>query len=235
MQRHRCLAASRRSLNYQNPVLRIADDRILFLLNCAENIIINFHITLKSVNHLSIPDLILPLGTDFPCHLAARSQIGSRPAVKIVEKTADRASPVVNQRQLARPLCKIADADIENFRLIIPVIAEIHTPEERRIQHFPEAAPQKKLLLIRIHLMQQRLLIVVILISVLVHLGIVLPVIIVHIFNFFLSVQQRLTDLGKTRLQLFQHKRKIFLSVFLVCHKRKPPLKNIMSSAGKPG
>ena len=83
--------------------------------------------------------------------------------------------------------------------------------------------------------MQQRLLIVVILISVLVHLGIVLPVIIVHIFNLFLSVQQRLADLGKTRQQLFQHKRKIFLSVFLVCHKRKPPLKNIMSSAGKPG
>ena len=39
MQRYRCLAASRRSLNYQNPVLRIADDRILFLLNCADNIL----------------------------------------------------------------------------------------------------------------------------------------------------------------------------------------------------
>ena len=76
MQRYRSLSTSCRSLDHQNLILRIADDRILLLLNGAYNIlklhitvrtqlllqdiIINLQVTFKFIDHPATADLILP-------------------------------------------------------------------------------------------------------------------------------------------------------------------------------
>ena len=69
--------------------------------------------------------------------------------------------------------------------------------------------------------MKKRLLIVIVLISVLVHLRIVFPVILMHIFNLFLSLIQLLLKLNKPVLQFFLYifkKKSPVITSAVYCH-----------------
>ena len=77
VERDGSLSASGRSLDHKDPVAGIPDNRILFPLNRAHNIfqlyisiaaelllqnlVVDLHITLKFIDHLSAADLVLPL------------------------------------------------------------------------------------------------------------------------------------------------------------------------------
>ena len=147
MQCYRCLPAPRNSLNDKYFISCISYNFILFLLNCADNIlqlyitvasklclqdlIVDLHITLKLIDHFSTADLVLPLGSNIPVDLAKRSQVGSRSLVKIIEQSGHRCSPVIDQRKSAVLLSQVRNSDIKYLRLIFSFIAEIHPSEKR--------------------------------------------------------------------------------------------------------
>ena len=215
------LAAPGPTLDHQDPVLCVSDDRILFFLDRPDDIfqpgisvlaqfllqdlIVDLRIALKGIDHLSATDLILPLGRDLTPDHSCRGFIGRRSLVIIIEKTADRSSPVVNKRRHPCFLCKIPDPDIERLRRILSVKDKIHPAEERRIHHALVPVLHLQFLCICIRLLQKRLLIIVILVSILVHFRIIVPVVLVHIFNFFLPFMEIPADLIKSFLYLKSH------------------------------
>ena len=232
-----CLAAPGPTLDHQDPVLCIADDRILFFLDrphdvfqsdipvlaqfLLQDLIVDLRIALKSIDHLSATDLILPLGRDLTLDHSCRGFIGRRPLVKIIEKAADRRSPVVNKRRHPRFFCEIANPDIERLRCILPVKNKIHPAEERRILHALVPVLHPQFLRICIRLLQKRLLIIIILVSVLVHFRIIVPVVLVHIFNFFLPFTEIPADLIKSffylKSYIFQKCISVIIYIFS-CH-----------------
>ena len=228
------LSASRRSLDHQDPVPGIPDDRVLFLLYRADNVfqphisiasqlpfqdlIINFYIALKTIDHLSAADLILPLGQNLPVHLPCRRLIRSRSFVIIVKQSADRRAPVIDHRNHTRFFRKIPDADIKSLRVLLSVIEEIHPAEKRRIQHSLQTVFHTEILLIGIDLMEQCLLIVEIFIAVLVHFRVVFPVILMHALDVFLPLGNLPVQFVHTVFQFFFHLFQVFCSIYLCCH-----------------
>ena len=162
------LTTSCRPLNYQNPIFRIADDRILLFLYCTndvlklnisvrpklllQNLIIDLHITFELIYHSSAANLVLIFAGNLPRQHPCRSLIGSLTLVIIVKQGTDRGSPVINQRNLSSALCKIADSYIKGFCLFLSIINKIHTSEKRRIQHLLPSAELLSIFLIRIYL-----------------------------------------------------------------------------------
>ena len=203
VQRNGCLAASSRTLDHHDLILCISDNGILFLLDgadnifkryasaaaklCHQNLVINLHIAFKLIDHASAPDLVLPLGCNLTGNGSKGCLIGSGTFIIIIEKTAHRSSPVVDQRRMSSFLRKVSDADIKDLRLFLSFKYKIHSSEKRGIQHFAESFAQVDLLLVGIDLMKQCLLVIKILISVLVHLCIVFPVVFVHSLDVFLA------------------------------------------------
>ena len=161
----------------------------------------------------------LPFGRDLTGKLAHGSLVGSGPLVIVVKKAAHRGAPVIDQRKGAGFLGKVSDTDIENFRFLVPLIAEIHPPEEGRIQHFPETVLQNQLFLVCVDLMEKGLLVVKIFIAVLIHLGVVLPVVFVHVINFLLPFQQGFGDGEDALPDFFQNCVQIGLAVSVIYHK----------------
>ena len=117
-------------------------------------------------------------------------------ATSAVEQTADRSSPVVDQRLHTVLFSKISDSNIKNLRLLIPFKYEIHSSKERGIQHFTKSFSQMDLLLVGVDLVKKCLLVIEIFVTILVHLRIVLPVILMHSFDILLSFQNGLADMG---------------------------------------
>ena len=229
------LAASGCPLDHHDLILGISDNGILLLLDgadnvlksyasaaaqlCHQNLVIYFHITLKLVDHFSITDLVLPFGCNLTGDSSKRCFIGSRSLIIIIEKAAHRSSPVVDQRRMSGFLCKIADADIKDLRLILSFKYKIHSSEKRGIQHFTESFSQMDLLLIGIDLMEQCLLVIKILISVLVHLCIVFPVVFMHSLDVLLAFQNGFADVRNTCFQFVCDKSQKCFSVSVVnCH-----------------
>ena len=226
---HRGFPASRRTLNHQNPVTGVSNDGILFFLNGADNIfqlyiaiaaklrfqdfIIDFDITLEGVNHFAVTDLILPLGCNFALHPAAGGLVKGIPFVKIIKQPADRGPPVINQRDTSGIFRKIADTDIKNLGFFFILITKIHTGKIGGIQHFQQSSPHLHLCLVGIDLCQECLLIIEILITVLIHLRIIFPVILMHAFNFFFTFENRTVNSANPVLQFFQNK---FQIIFLL-------------------
>ena len=221
MKRDRCLPAACRPLNDHDLILCIPYDLILFFLNRAhdilqlditafsqllfQNIIIDLHITLKFIDHPAAPDLVLPLRADLSLQNARRRFIGGRAFIIIIKQTADRSPPVIDQRNASAFFCKISDSYIECLRLIFSGIYKIHTSEKRRIKHFKQAALHSLIFLIRIDLRKKRLLIIKILISVLIHLGIVFPIILIHTFDVFPNRLDRLPYFPNLLPEFFCH------------------------------
>ena len=230
VQCNRGLAASCRSLDYHDFITCVSNDCILLFLDCADNVlelnlsltsklrtkdlIIDFDIALKLIEHLTIADLVLPFGCDLSFKYTGGCFINCRSFVIIIKKSADRCSPVIDQRAASCCLGKISDSYIKKFRLLISVILKIHSSKKRRIHHFPESFTQKKLLFICIHLTEQCLLVIIIFITILVHLCIVFPVIFMHILDFFLSFKDCRIGLGKTFLQTFHHILQVLSATF---------------------
>ena len=147
MQGNGSLSASCCSLDHHDTIRSVSDDRILLLLDRADNIlqlyitvasklclqdlIVDLHITLKLIDHFSTADLVLPLGSNIPVDLAKRSLVGSRSLVKIIEQSGHRRSPVIDQRKSAVLLSQVRNSDIKYIRLIFSFIAEIHPSEKR--------------------------------------------------------------------------------------------------------
>ena len=147
MQGNGSLSASCCSLDHHDTIRSVSDDRILLLLDRADNIlqlyitvtskfclqdlIVDLHITLKLIDHFSTADLVLPLGSNIPVDLAKRSLVGSRSLVKIIEQSGHRRSPVIDQRKSAVLLSQVRNSDIKYLRLIFSFIAEIHPSEKR--------------------------------------------------------------------------------------------------------
>ena len=147
MQGNGSLSASCCSLDHHDTIRSVSDDRILLLLDRADNIlqlyitvtskfclqdlIVDLHITLKLIDHFSTTDLVLPLGSNIPVDLAKRSLVGSRSLVKIIEQSGHRRSPVIDQRKSAVLLSQVRNSDIKYLRLIFSFIAEIHPSEKR--------------------------------------------------------------------------------------------------------
>ena len=147
MQGNGSLSASCCSLDHHDTIRSVSDDRILLLLDRADNIlqlyitvasklclqdlIVDLHITLKLIDHFSTTDLVLPLGSNIPVDLAKRSLVGSRSRVKIIEQSGHRRSPVIDQRKSAVLLSQVRNSDIKYLRLIFSFIAEIHPSEKR--------------------------------------------------------------------------------------------------------
>ena len=141
------LSASCCALDHHDTIRSVSDDRILLLLDRADNIlqlyitvasklclqdlIVDLHITLKLIDHFSTADLVLPLGSNIPVDLAKRSLVGSRSLVKIIEQSGHRCSPVIDQRKSAVLLSQVRNSDIKYLRLIFSFIAEIHPSEKR--------------------------------------------------------------------------------------------------------
>ena len=96
----------------------------------------------------------------------------------------------------ATRLGKISDSNIKNLRLLIPFKYEIHSSKERGIQHFTKSFSQMDLLLVGVDLVKKCLLVIEIFVTILVHLRIVLPVILMHSFDILLSFQNGLADMG---------------------------------------
>ena len=234
---HRCFPASRRSLNHQNAITGVSDDGILFFLDGTDNIfqlyiaiaaklrfqdfIIDFYITLKSINHLTLTDLILPFSCNFTLHPAAGSLVKGIPLVKIIKQTADRCPPVINQRDTSGIFRKITDTDIKSLGFFFILITEIHTGKIGGIQHFQQSSPHLHLRLVGIDLCQESLLIIEILITVLIHLRVIFPVILMHAFNFFFTFENRTVNSANPVLQFFQNKFQIIFllhSTSPVCH-----------------
>ena len=71
-------------------------------------------------------DFILPFRLDQTIHLPRRRKIGSRTSVIIVKQTGDRCAPVVNKRYASGLFSKIPDSDIEDLRVVVPVILKIY-------------------------------------------------------------------------------------------------------------
>ena len=235
MERHRGFSASGSTLNHKDLITGVADDSVLFLLDraddvfqldltvaaelCFQDLIIDLGVTFKCVDQFSTADLVLPFGCDLAGKFAHGSLIRSRTLIIIIEKTAYRRTPVIDQRQSTGFFGKISDADVKNLRFLISLVAEIHSSEKRRIQHFPKTVLQLQLLLIGIDLMEQSLLVVKIFIAVLVHLRVVLPVILMHFINFFLAFQKGFVN-GKDPLPyFFQNCVQINPAVSVIYHK----------------
>ena len=196
-------SASRSSLDHQDSVFRIAYDRVLLLLYgthdilqlnitvgtefLLQNLIIDLCITFKCIDHLSVFDLVLPLGGNLARHDTGRCFIGCRTFIIIVKQSADRSSPVIDQWLHTGSRCKVADSNIKDFCRIFSVINIIHTPEKRSIQHLFQSMTQFQFLLVIIDLMKQCLLVIIILITILIHLRIIFPVIFMHVLYIFLS------------------------------------------------
>ena len=105
------LSASCCALDHHDTIRSVSDDRILLLLDRADNIlqlyitvtskfclqdlIVDLHITLKFVDHFSVADLILPFGSNLTMNLAHGSLIRSRSFVIVIKQTAYRSTPVV--------------------------------------------------------------------------------------------------------------------------------------------
>ena len=140
---HRSLATSCCPLNNHDPVMRIADDGILLLLDgtddifqlyfsvasklCLQDFIVDLYITFKFVDQISLTDLVLPLGSDLSFKNSGRCFIRSRTSVIIIKKSADRCSPVIYQRSAPCFLGKISNTDIKSLRLLISFIKKIYS------------------------------------------------------------------------------------------------------------
>ena len=92
--------------------------------------------------------------------------------------------------------CEISDSNIKNLRLLIPFKYKINPSKERGIQHFTKSFSQMDLLLVGVDLVKKCLLVIEIFVTILVHLRIVLPVILMHSFDILLSFQNGLADMG---------------------------------------
>ena len=140
------LSASCSPLDHHDPVRGVSDNSILLLLNgsdnvfqlyisvasklCLQDLIINFHIALELVDHFSATDLILPLCRNISMDITQWGLIGGRSFVKIIEQSGHRCPPVIDQRQTTIFLRKVCDTYIKDLRLIITLIAEIHSAKE---------------------------------------------------------------------------------------------------------
>ena len=158
MQCHRSLSTSGCSLNYKNLIPGVTDNSILLFLDgtddvfqlyltitsklCFQDLIINLHITFKFIDHFTVSDFILPLRSNFSLHFAKRSLIKCLSPVKIIEQTADRCSPVVDQRHMSCLLCKISNPNIECLWFFLSLISKIHSSKKRGIHHSSEAVFQ---------------------------------------------------------------------------------------------
>ena len=100
---------------------------------------------------------------------------------------------------------KVSDTDI--VWLHLSLADKVYSPEEWGSDHLLIPVLLHPFFLIGIHLMQQRLLIIVILIAILVHLRIILPVILVHVFNLLLAFCKRPVDFFKPGFYFFCHVR----------------------------
>ena len=101
----------------------------------------------------------------------------------IEKQAAHRGSPVVNEWQCATLSCKISDSDVKIFWLVFSVIDKFYTSKKWCIQHTFQTPAHFPVLLIGIHLHFQRLLVVIVLISILVHFRVIVPVIFIHTVN----------------------------------------------------
>ena len=221
VQCNRGLSAPCPALYHKNLILCVTDNGILFFLDCPHNIfqlniavmskfllqdlIINLGIALKSIYHLSSADLILPFGADLACDRSRRCFIGSRPFIIIIEQPAHRSPPVVDKRRHTCLLGKISNSDIKWLRLIFSLKYKVNPPEKRRILHPLKPVLKLQLLCICIRLLEKGLTVVIFLITILIHLRIVLPVILMHIFNFFFTFIQIMINLIKSVLYLNGH------------------------------
>ena len=104
-------SASCRTLDYHDPVFCISNDGILLFLNgtndvlkldfsitsqfCFQDLIINFYITFKFIDHFSVADLVLPFGSNLAMDFTHGSLIRSRSFVIVIKQTAYRSTPVV--------------------------------------------------------------------------------------------------------------------------------------------
>ena len=206
------LAASGCALDYHDLIPGVSNDGILLFLDgadnifqrsaasaaklCHKNLVINLHITFKLVNHTAISNLVLPLGGNFTADGSQRCLIRRRTFIIVVEKPADRSTPVIDQRRMPCLFCEISDSNIKDLRLLIPFKYEIHSSKERGIQHFTKSFSQMDLLLVGVDLVKKCLLVIEIFVTILVHLRIVLPVILMHSFDILLSFQNGLADMG---------------------------------------
>ena len=210
VKRYGSLSASCCSLYHHNPVFRISDDGILFFLDstddvlklnfsitsklCFQNLVVDFYITLKFIDHFPITDLVLPFGSNFAMYLAHRCFIGSRSLIIIIEQPTHRSSPVIYQRNMSCFLRKVPNSNIKNLRLVLTLINEVNSSKERRIYHSAESLFQNQLFFICRNLAKQCLLVIIILITILIHFCVVLPVILMHSLDFFLSFHKRQAD-----------------------------------------
>ena len=196
MKCHGCLAASGTALYDQDLVRLIADDLVLLLLNRSDNalqagvcmlrkrhlqnLIVNVDIALDHILQSAITNLILALPGNFSGKRPHRRFERCRSLIKVVEQTADGCAPVIDQRKHRPAAGQVADSDIVALRLVLTLIAEIHTAKIRILLH----------LLIALHILQifflpafsdlHGLLVVVHLITVFVKLCIILPEVVVH-------------------------------------------------------
>ncbi len=115
MEGHGSFAASGSTLNHENLIAGVADDGILLLLNCADDIfqldfavasklglqdlIVDLGVALEGVDHFSAADLVLPFGRDLTGKLAHGSLVGSGPLVIVVKKAAHRGAPVIRSEE----------------------------------------------------------------------------------------------------------------------------------------
>ena len=95
-------------------------------------------------------------------------------------------------------LCEISNSNIKDLRFVLSFVNEIHSSEEWRICHSAKSLFQDQLLFICGNLAEQCLLIIIILITILVHLCIIFPVILMHSLNLFLAFHQRKADFCDT-------------------------------------
>ena len=228
------LSASCSSLNNENPVFCVADDRILLFLNgaddifqlhlttasklSAQDIIIDLHVAFECVDHFSSADFILPSRGDFSGHRPTGCFIGGRPLLVIIKQTADRRAPVIDQRKCPVSLCKCPDADIKTLRLLFSFVLKIDPPEKRGVQHALQVLLLLQCGLIGVYLLKKCLLIVIIFVSILVHFRIIFPVIVVHVMDFLLPMQKGFFQCKKPVFYFFGYIGKICIAVCLIYH-----------------
>ena len=205
------------SLNDQNFVLYIPNDLILFFLDSTDNIlqlyipvtskllfqdlIINLGVTFKCINHLPFLDLILPFGSNLPFNGSSRCFIRSLSSVIIIKKTAHWRPPAVDQWRHSCLRRKIADSDVKTFAFFFPLKEKIHSSEIWGVDHFLKALFFHQTFIVRINFSEKCLLIIIIFITILIHLRIVFPIIIMHALNLFFSFKKQCVDLGNACLQ----------------------------------
>ena len=154
VQSNRGFSASGHSLDRQDLIPGIAYDRILLLLDGPDDVlklyipigpqfffqdfVVDLGVAFKGIDQPAVPDLILPFRGDLSFHHTGGRLIGCRPLVVVVKQLADRRAPVIDQRCHACPFSKVGNSDIEGFRILLALIAEIHPAKERGLLHLSD-------------------------------------------------------------------------------------------------